>query len=106
MTCIGNNVEYGRALLAIAEHNGRYSVMALGVADGSLLSRVRRIVGVSSDGTPQRWIDRWPAVLFVFTLIGVAAGLLIWKGMKHVNELRDGVADVGPEIKIESPLVT
>ena len=106
VTCIGNNVEYGRALLAIAEHNGRYSVMALGVADGSLLSRVRRIVGVSSDGTPQRWIDRWPAVLFVFTLIGVAAGLLIWKGMKHGNELRDGVADVGPEIKIESPLVT
>ena len=35
VTCIGNNVEYGRALLAIAEHNGRYSVMALGVADGS-----------------------------------------------------------------------
>ncbi len=103
VACIGNNVEYGRALLAIAEHNGRYSVLALGVADGSLLSRVRRIVGVGSDGTPRRWIDRWPAVLSVFTLIGVAIGLLIWNGIKRGNELPEPVAEAGSEAKSELP---
>ena len=106
VTCLGNNVEYGRALLAIAEHNGRYSVLALGVADGSLLSRVRRIVGVGSDGTPQRWIDRWPAVLSVFTLIGVAAGLLIWNGMKQGNELPEPVTEAGVDVKHEPLEIT
>ena len=103
VTCIGNNVEYGRALLAIAEHSGRYSVLALGVADGSLLSRVRRIVGVGSDGTPQRWIDRWPAVLSVVTLIGVAIGLLIWNGMKHDADLPEPVTEADPKVQRESP---
>ena len=97
VTCVGNNVEYGRALLAIAEHNVRYSVLALGAADGSLLSRVRRIVGVRSDGTPRRWIDHWPAVLSVFTLIGVALFLLIWNGMKLGNDFPEPVTEVGAE---------
>ena len=106
VTCIGNNVEYGRALLAIAEHNRRYSVLALSVADGSLLSRVRRIVGVGSDGTPRRWVDRWPATLSVVTLVGAAVGLLIWNGMKHGNEFPEPVTEVGPEIKSKSPEFT
>lgn len=40
-----NRQEYGHALIAIEELRGRGSVLALGVSDGSLLARIRRITG-------------------------------------------------------------
>ena len=43
VTAIENRVEYGRALLAIAELRGPDTVLGLGADDGSLLSRVRRL---------------------------------------------------------------
>lgn len=46
---LGNRVEYGRALLAVEELRDQRYTLALGAADGSLGSRVRRIVGVGSD---------------------------------------------------------
>ncbi len=64
-----NRVEYGRALLAIEEQRGQRTVLALGATDGSLLSRVRRITGVSPDRTAVRLSDRWPvASVGVMTL--------------------------------------
>ncbi|HEV3025198.1 MAG TPA: M56 family metallopeptidase, partial [Pirellulales bacterium] len=80
---LGNRVEYGRALLAIEAHHtvaagagGRPLLLALGAADGSLLSRVRRIVGVGMDragpqATAARLSDRWPALC-----LGAACTLL------------------------------
>ena len=53
---LGNRVEYGRALVAIEQLRGRSTVLALGANDGSLLSRVRRIVGLKSDqGVRSPW---------------------------------------------------
>jgi beta-lactamase regulating signal transducer with metallopeptidase domain len=45
VSLLGNGVEYGRALLAVEELRGRSAALALGAADGPLLTRVRRIVG-------------------------------------------------------------
>src|SRR4029079_2061638 len=42
---LGNRLEYGRALVAIEELRGASPILALGAADGSLLARIRRIVG-------------------------------------------------------------
>ena len=54
---IGNTLEYGRALLAIAELRGNRSLFALGAADGSLRSRVRRILRVGVDRSADRLND-------------------------------------------------
>jgi hypothetical protein len=69
---LGNRLEYGRALLAIEEHRGRgrLTTLALGATDGSLLSRVRRIVGASSQ------VERLPAVLLGIVLIGISS--MLW----------------------------
>ena len=52
---LGNRVEYGRALIAIEELRGQSALLALGAADGSLLSRIRRIAVVSPDRAGVRW---------------------------------------------------
>jgi hypothetical protein len=67
VTRLDNRFEYGRALLAIEELRGQGAVLALGAADGSLLRRVRRILGADSGRAAVRWGDRWP---------GAAIGLL------------------------------
>ncbi|MBS0260382.1 MAG: M56 family metallopeptidase, partial [Planctomycetes bacterium] len=46
---LGNPVEYGRALVAVGELYTQRNLLALGAADGSLLGRVRRIVGLAPD---------------------------------------------------------
>jgi beta-lactamase regulating signal transducer with metallopeptidase domain len=43
-----NGIDYGRALLAIAQLQSQRTVLALGAADGSLLGRIRRISGATS----------------------------------------------------------
>jgi beta-lactamase regulating signal transducer with metallopeptidase domain len=40
-----NGVDYGRALLAIEQLQSQGTILALGAADGSLLGRIRRILG-------------------------------------------------------------
>ena len=42
---VGSGVDYGRALLAVAELHRPSTALVLGVRDGSLLARVRRILG-------------------------------------------------------------
>src|SRR6185436_8684766 len=42
---LDNRLEYGRALVALEEMGARDGLFALGAADGSLLGRVRRILG-------------------------------------------------------------
>ncbi len=78
---LGNRVEYGRALVAIEELRGRSTVLALGVADGSLLSRVRRLVrvgfdqDVNSPSAAVRLRDRWPFALLSLAFVGLAFAL-------------------------------
>jgi beta-lactamase regulating signal transducer with metallopeptidase domain len=47
VTALGNRVDYGKALLAVEEHLGFASTLALGARDGSLLARVQRLAGLS-----------------------------------------------------------
>lgn len=69
---LNNRVEYGRALLAIEELRGRSSLLALGAADGSLLSRIRRIVGL---GTERVANERSSPTLIGLLLFGVLCAL-------------------------------
>lgn len=64
---LSNRIEYGRALLAIEELRGHSNVLALGAADGSLLSRIRRIVSLGADHAAN---ERWPAVFIGLAIIG------------------------------------
>ncbi len=43
VTALDNKVDYGRALLAIEEHRGQVSALALGAKGGSLVARVKRL---------------------------------------------------------------
>lgn len=67
---LGSRVDYGRALLALAELRGAAPVLSLGAKGGSLLARIRRLAGVEP-------IPRWNAggttalALLVLLLIGL-----------------------------------
>ncbi|MBX3441818.1 MAG: carboxypeptidase regulatory-like domain-containing protein [Planctomyces sp.] len=69
----GNRVEYGRALLAMEEFRGARPVLALGVADGSLLARIQRITGPDVPRSPIAFGGLAMLVLFAAT-----ASLGIW----------------------------
>ncbi|MDB5336402.1 MAG: TonB domain/peptidase domain protein [Planctomycetaceae bacterium] len=60
---LGDRVEYGRALLAVAELHGHSAVLALGASDGPLLSRIRRLT--RSPVTAARCSTWWLANLVV-----------------------------------------
>ena len=67
---LGSRVEYGRALLAIEQFRGQNAVLALGAADGSVLSRIRRLADFTTvDGL----LDRWTPVLICLISLGVVA---------------------------------
>ncbi len=79
---LGNRVEYGRALVAIEELRGRSAVLALAAADGSLLCRVRRILGVGADRDAFTLAGRWPAALLALAMIGATCALAMnWSCM-------------------------
>lgn len=78
---LGNRVEYGRALVAIEQLRGRNTLLALGAGDGSLLARVRRILGVGADRNAVSLVGRWPAALFGLALIGVTFALTMNWGL-------------------------
>jgi beta-lactamase regulating signal transducer with metallopeptidase domain len=70
---LGNRIEYGRALVAIEESCGRSTLLALGVSDGSLLMRVRRILGIG----PARRDSRWPGSLVGLMTLGLVLLLAV-----------------------------
>jgi beta-lactamase regulating signal transducer with metallopeptidase domain/tetratricopeptide (TPR) repeat protein len=76
---LGDRVEYGRALVAIEQVRGGRPLLALGAADGSLLARVRRIVGLASDPLAIGRRDRLPLALLAMAICGLALGLsMVW----------------------------
>ncbi len=112
-----NRVEYGRALLAIEERRGRTSVLALGANDGSLLSRIRRIVGTSPDRSATRLRNRWPATFLSLMLLSAACVLLSNWGLaaKDNANLDSSVSDSdiaqmqieesAKDLEVDDPLV-
>ncbi len=81
----GNRVEYGRALLAIEELRGGSSVLALGVADGSLLSRIRRITGIRNEHAAN---ERWPAALLGLAVIGATTAMSMSWSLAAKDEIK------------------
>jgi beta-lactamase regulating signal transducer with metallopeptidase domain/HEAT repeat protein len=75
VTSLGNRIEYGRALVAVEELRGRSAVLALAAADGSLLCRIRRILGVGADRNAFTLAGRWPAALLALAMIGATCAL-------------------------------
>jgi len=101
---LDNRVEYGRALVAIEQIRGRNSVLALGATDGSLLSRVRRIVGFDSERTAWSLVDRGSAALLVLTLIGALFALTVNWNLAAEGEGRKQAA--GAEARAEQETAT
>ena len=103
---LDNRVEYGRALVAIEQLRGRNSVLALGANDGSLLSRVRRIVGFNSAGNDALAVERWPAVLLALALIAATFLLTLnWNlSAEHKTEVKGSVESLpmDPAAKISA----
>jgi beta-lactamase regulating signal transducer with metallopeptidase domain/WD40 repeat protein/HEAT repeat protein len=96
---LGNRVEYGRALVAAEELRGRSPVLALGVRDGSLLVRIRRIVRDGPEQAPTRLRDRWPAVCLACGC-AILAMTALWFEMGSVA----AQAQPNPETEIEKLL--
>lgn len=71
---LGNRIEYGRALVAIEELRGASPLLALGAADGSLLARIRRIVG-DTDPNTVALRGRWSTALLGIAIVALACGL-------------------------------
>ncbi len=99
----GNRIEYGRALLAIEELRGRSTVLALGVADGSLLARIRRIVGIAPEHAVVRLSDRWlVAFVTLGCLLTIALGTFISSASSQA-ELQMQLAEDGDSAGRGSP---
>lgn len=81
VSSLDNRLVYGRALLAVEELRGQSALLALGAGDGSMLSRLRRILGQDSvhlQSSAARQSGRWPA-----TLVCLATVILIVTASVH-----------------------
>ena len=81
---LGNRVEYGRALVAIEQLRSRSGVLALNATDGSMVTRIRRIVALSGS---KRTASRWSPWNIVATSLAIAAmsGLLSWQSFAQTS---------------------
>ena len=82
---LGDRVEYGRALVAVEESRGPSPLLAVGVTDGSLLARVRRIAAAGPDRAALNWGDRWPLLSLGMTCTLLAATAL-WVGVGSASD--------------------
>lgn len=95
VTALGNNVEYGRALLAVAEfRSASASPLALGARDGSLLARVKRVLS-----SPTRDDQHSSAGLAALGILfaGIIATVLWSAG------LADAGTSVADEVRVTRP---
>ena len=96
IAALGNRVEYGRALLAIEELRGRKTILAVGAADGSLLTRVRRILGF-----PTRPISPSPcSALNVVTcglVVACTMSLFSWYSLAGLPNMKDDTGETHSE---------
>lgn len=75
VSILKDRIEYGRALVSVEELRGRSTVLAMSAADGSLLSRVQRIVGGVSDRSDLN--PRWPVVIVGLAMLGLLLKLTV-----------------------------
>lgn len=82
VAALGNPQEYGRALLAVAEYRGTLPALGLGVHGGSLLARVRRVLGCPDVASTSPALGS-AAVLGV---LAIALTLGIWAGLRGASD--------------------
>lgn len=83
VAALDNRVEYGRALLAIEDLRGQQTVLALGASDGSLLTRIRRIVTLRVDRTES---PSWTTMGLVLCLLGTMGVMSVfaWQDLQPI----------------------
>jgi len=86
---LGDRVEYGRALVAVEESRGPSPLLAVGVTDGSLLARVRRLAATGQDQAASGWGDRWPLLSLGMTCTLLAA-MALWVGVGSASDQPSG----------------
>lgn len=78
IAAFNNRTDYGRALLAVEELRGVRPHLALGAADGSLLSRIRRIVGLRTDVAGY---SVWTGFALLMGFVTAAAGVSVFANL-------------------------
>lgn len=70
VTVLGNRIEYGRALLAVEEFRGTAaSGLAMGLRDGSLITRVRRLMAQNGQENPRSPVSVVAATLIITGIV-------------------------------------
>jgi WD40 repeat protein/beta-lactamase regulating signal transducer with metallopeptidase domain len=98
LAVLDNRVEYGRALVAVEELRGRTTVLALGMHDGSLLARIRRIVGATPDRAATLWRDRWLMMGLAVASLLIAMSAL-WFGLESIAGQTSDTAKDEPRVR-------
>ncbi|HEV8003679.1 MAG TPA: M56 family metallopeptidase [Planctomycetaceae bacterium] len=70
----GNRFEYARALIALEELRASSPALALAAGGGSLLERIRRIVGAPEEPKPGPGAILWAGALVAAALVGFSIG--------------------------------
>jgi beta-lactamase regulating signal transducer with metallopeptidase domain len=70
----GNRFEYARALIALEELRASSPALALAAGGGSLLERIRRIVGAPEEPKPGPGALLWAGALVAAALVGFSIG--------------------------------
>lgn len=86
---LGNHAEYGRALVAVEELRGQTSLLTLAASDGSLLSRIRRIVNPRSENSAALKGRSFTAGLCM--ALGLCLAAVVGSGFAH-QAADDGAA--------------
>lgn len=97
IAAFNNRTDYGRALLAVEELRGVRPHLALGAADGSLLSRIRRIVGLRTDVAGY---SVWTGFALLMGFVTAAAGVSVF-----ANLLVNAPTKPQTTLIVESPIV-
>ncbi len=84
MAALDNRVDYGKALLAVEEHRGIASTLALGARDGSLLARVQRLAGLTSTG--HRSVAGGFVALLSAAIFTVPLAMAVMSGLSLVGD--------------------
>jgi TonB family protein len=82
----GNAVAYARALATLEEARVRQATFALAATDGSLTTRVRRLLGVPSASRADRRRPVWPIAVAVAGLLAVATLSGEQEGLQTLQE--------------------
>ncbi|GAA4453121.1 M56 family metallopeptidase [Novipirellula rosea] len=101
---LNNRSEYGRALIAVEQLRSQPPSLAIGVNDGTLLARIRRIARVAAR-SDQQGTSRLPIALLA--LAGLCLSVVVMLSLQANADENDGnetsafIAEVADDIEVE-----